>query len=67
MSRRHVVRQYSTTLVYRVECLLSLPLDPLITLSSSYFTIEKIARECDATFERYRNNFVNNLSMVITN
>ena len=54
VSRRHVVHRDSTTRVYRVECFLSLPLDPLVTLSSSHFTRGKIASECDVTFERYR-------------
>ena len=54
VSRRHVVHQDSTTLAYRVKCFLSLPLDPLVTLSSNHFTREKIASECDVTFERYR-------------
>ena len=54
MSRRHVVHQDSTTLAYQVERFLSLPLDPLVTLSSSSFTRGKIASECDVTFEWYR-------------
>ena len=54
VSRRHVVRRVSTTLAYWVECFLSLPLDPLVTLSSSHFTWGKIASECKVTFERYR-------------
>ena len=54
VSRRHVVHRESTTLAYRVECFLSLPLDPFITLSSSHFTRGKIASECNVTFERYR-------------
>ena len=41
------------TLAYRVECFLSLPLDPLLTLSSSHFTQGKITSECDVTFEQY--------------
>ena len=53
VSRRHVVRGDSTTLAYRVECFLSLPLDPFVTLLSSHFTRGKIASECDVTFERY--------------
>ena len=63
VSRRYVVRQDSPTLVYRVECFLSLPLDQLVTLSSSHFTIGKIARECNTTFERYRNNLGKNHSI----
>ena len=51
---RHVVHRDLTTLAYRVECFLSLPLDPLVTLSSSHFTRGKIACECDVTFEQYR-------------
>ena len=54
VSRRHVVCRDSTTLAYRVKCFLSLPLAPLITLSSSHFTQRKIASKCDITFERYR-------------
>ena len=54
VSRRHVVHRDSTTRAYRVECFLSLPLDPLVTLSSSYFTRGKIVSECNVTFERYR-------------
>ena len=54
VSRRHVVHWDSTTLAYRVECFLSLPLDPLVTLSSSHFTRGKSASKCDITFERYR-------------
>ena len=56
VSRRHVVHQDSTTLAYRIECFLSLPLDPLVTLLSSHFTRGKIASECDVAFERYRTN-----------
>ena len=43
--------------MYQVEYSLSLPLDPLITLSSSNFTQGKIASECDVTFEWYRITF----------
>ena len=54
VSRRHVVHRDSTTLAYWVECFSSLPLDPLVTLSSSHFTRGKIVGECDVTFEWYR-------------
>ena len=55
--RRHIVRRDLMTLAYRVECFLSLPLDPLITLSSSHFTWGKIVSKCNVTFERYRSSY----------
>ena len=54
VSRRQVIHRDSTTLVYRVKFFLRLPLNPLVTLSSSHFTRGKIANECDVTFELYR-------------
>ena len=41
---KHVVHRDPTTLVYRVKCFLSLPLDPLVTLYRVVILLEEKLR-----------------------